>query len=169
MRKRVLMIILLCIMFAILLCQNTYAKYVMSGTLSMEVYIDKTPPIIDVTNKNGQTESYTRTTTDLIKKTDDVTLDTRDNVKIDYNEYYYNPSNNNFDGKTPTRFNNGKKLTDEGYYKVVAVDTSGNKTEIIILIDKTPPDVTVKFYKKAKIGLLTQGTIFQNGGVTYNG
>ena len=152
--KRIYVIAILCIMALLFFVPKTYAKYVLSGSLSMEIYIDKTPPIIDVTNKDGSTESYPQTTSDVIKKNDDVILNTRDNVKIDYNEYYYNPTDNNFDGKTPTRFDNGKKLEDEGYYKIIAVDTSNNKTEIIILIDKTPPEVTVKFYKKGQISLI---------------
>jgi len=115
----------------------------------MKVYIDKTPPIINVTS-DGNKESFPTTQTEIIKRISDVTIDTTDNIKIDYNECYYNPSNNDFSGITPTKFDNEKKITDEGYYKFTAVDTSGNKTEIIILLDKSAPDIFVKYYKKGE-------------------
>ena len=165
MKKRIFLIAILLIIFGVLLSQKTYAKYVLSDSLSMKVYIDKTPPIISVTS-DGKKEDFDKSQTDLVKRTNDVTIDTTDNIKIDYNEVYYNPTTNNFDGKTPTRFDNGKQLTDEGYYKVVAVDTSGNKTEIIILLDKSAPNVTVKFYKKGEVSSLNRSVldITRNGG-----
>lgn len=162
-KKRIYIIAILCLVFSLFAIQKSYAKYVINGNLQMSVYIDKTPPIINLTS-GGKKESYTKTQIDLIKKADDVTLDTSDNIKIDYNEIYYNPAENNFDEKTPTNFENEKELTDEGYYKVVAVDTSGNKTEIVVLIDKTPPDVIVKYYKKGQISLVNNVLKIENLG-----
>lgn len=167
MKKRIFIIVILSIFLTLFIgVQNTYAKYTMSGMLQMNVYIDKTPPVIAVTS-NGTKEEFSRTQSDVIKRTSDLTIDTRDNIKIDYNEYYYNPASNNFDGKTPTRFNNGQTFTEEGYYKVVSVDTSGNRTEIIILLDKSAPNVNVKFYKKGEVSLLKNNNITtnMNGGV----
>ncbi len=162
MRKKIYIIMLLCLFFCVMITQYSFAKYVMSGQKQLSIYIDKTPPVITVTNKDGTKESFPKTQSDVVKRTDDVTLDTSDNIKIDHNEIYYNPTENNFDGKTPTNFDDGKKLTDEGYYKIVAVDTSGNKTEIIILLDKSAPNVTVQFYKKGEIGLSNDK--IKNGG-----
>ena len=167
MKKRIFIVAIISIFLALFSgVQNTYAKYTMSGMLQMNVYIDKTPPVIAVTS-NGTKEEFNHTQNEVIKRTNDVTIDTRDNIKIDYNEYYYNPTNNYFDGKTPTRFDNGKQFTDEGYYKIVAVDTSGNRTEIIILLDKSAPNVNVRFYKKGEISLLKNDDIKlnMNGGV----
>ena len=45
--KRIYAIAILCIMTLLFFVPKTYAKYVLSGSLSMEIYIDKTPPIID--------------------------------------------------------------------------------------------------------------------------
>ena len=42
-------------------------------------------------------------------------------------------------------------MSNDGYYKIVSYDTSNNKTEILVLIDNTPPDITVKFYKKGQV------------------
>ena len=160
------MIVILLLIFGMLLSQKTYAKYIMSDSLSMKVYIDKTPPVISVTS-DVKKENFLTTQTDLVKRTKDITLDTTDNIKIAYNELYYNPTTNNFDGKIPIRFDNSKQLIDEGYYKVVATDTSGNKTEIIILLDKSAPNVTVRFYKKGEVSLFYNEyeNITANGGV----
>lgn len=130
--------------------QNCFAKYVMNAQREISVYIDKTPPIINVTSNNDK-ESFPTSTTDIIKKVNDVIIDTSDNVKIDHNEIYYNPTENNFENNIQTNFDNEKKLTDEGYYKIIAVDTTGNKTEIIILIDKSAPNVKVQFFKKGAV------------------
>lgn len=148
-KKKFYLIAILFFMFSLIITQKSYAKYVLDGNLQMSVYIDKTPPVIDLTN-NGTKETYNQTQTDLIKKSSDIVIDTSDNIKIAYNEFYYNPTANNFDGKTPTRFNNGRTFTEDGFYKIVAVDSSGNRTEIVFLIDKTPPDITYKFFKKGQ-------------------
>ncbi len=115
----------------------------------MQVYIDKTPPTINVIT-NGEKESFTKTQTDIVKRTQDITINTNDNIKIKTSEYYYNPTNSNFDGIDSNVFEGDKKITNEGYYKIVAIDTSGNKTEIIILLDKSAPDIVVKYYKKGE-------------------
>lgn len=161
MNKKICIAIFVCILLTgILTMRMTFAKYVIEDKKQMSVYIDKTPPIINVTSGEKQ-ESFPKTQTEVIKKTDNVMLDTSDNIQIDHNEIYYNPTDNNFDGKTPENFDNEKELTNEGYYKVVAEDTSGNQTEIIILIDKSAPEVTVQFYKKNQVGILEK-----NGGVS---
>ena len=125
----------------------------MADSKQMSVYIDKTPPVIELVNGNNK-EEFSKTDTNIIKRTEDTKINTSDNIKIERNEIYYNPTNNNFDGRTPTNFENGKEIKDEGYYKIVAVDTSGNKTEIIILLDKSAPDVTVRYFKKGEISLV---------------
>ena len=134
----------------------------MADSKQMSVYIDKTPPIIELVNGNNK-EEFSKTDTNIIKRTEDTTINTSDNIKIERSEIYYNPTNNNFDGRTPTNFENGKEIKDEGYYKVVAVDTSGNKTEIIILLDKSAPDVTVRYFKKGEISLVKN--ILEDGGM----
>lgn len=148
-KKKFYLVVFLFFMFLLMITQKSYAKYVLDGSLQMSVYIDKTPPVIDLTN-NGVKETYAQTSNDLIKKSGDVVIDTSDNIKIDYNEFYYNPTTNDFEGKTPTRFESGRTFTEDGFYKIVAVDSSGNKTEIVFLIDKTPPDITYRFFKKGQ-------------------
>lgn len=148
-RKFYIIIILFCLLFLSMVTQESYAKYVMSSKLQMNVYIDKTPPVIDVTS-NETKESFPKTQTNLIKKTNNVKLNVTDNIKLDYTDLYFNPSENNFNGKTPTKFESEKELTEEGYYKIIAVDTSGNSTQIVILIDKTPPTVTYRYFKKGE-------------------
>lgn len=164
MKKKISIVMILFILFSSILIQNCFAKYIMSSQKQMSVYIDKTPPIIDITS-DGNKESFSTSTTDIVKKTNDITIDTSDNIKIDHNEIYYNPTENNFNDKTPTNFENGKKITDEGYYKIIAVDTSGNKTEIIILLDKSAPSVTVQFYKKGAVSMISSNKNMLVGGV----
>lgn len=150
MNKKRYIIAIFCLIFAMIFSQKTYAKYVMSDNLEMRVYIDKTPPIINVIT-NGEKESFP--TTDLenvIKRTTDVTINTTDNIAIKENEYYYNPSNKEFDGISSKKFDNDENLTSEGFYKIVATDTSGNKTEIVILLDKSAPEVRVQYFKKGE-------------------
>lgn len=132
----------------------------------MNVYIDKTPPVIDLIN-NGKTEKFPQTQPDIIKRTEDTKIDTSDNIKIDHNEIRYNPSENKFDDKEPVNFDNGKTITDEGFYEITAIDTSGNTTKIVVLIDKSVPEVTVKFHKKNEISNLESkntNDVFRNGG-----
>lgn len=128
------------------------------------VAIDKVSPVISVKPDGKETENYPNTTNDVVNESTDITLTTDDNFSIDYNEYWYNPSSNSFSGDG-TKFENGEKLTDDGYYKITAHDTFGNTTTIIILLDKTPPEVTVTFRKKADISLININDILRNGGV----
>ena len=113
----------------------------------MSVYVDKTPPIIDLVCNNN-TERFIESKAELLKKSDNVKITTSDNIAIKYNEYYYNSNTNDFTGKEPCRFDNTEELREDGYYKVVGVDTSGNTTEITLLIDKTPPEITYRYFKK---------------------
>lgn len=166
MNKKIYIFIIFCLFLGIFLCQKSYAKYVLGGNLEMNVYIDKTPPVIDLTN-DGKTETFPKTQPDIIKRTDDTKIDTSDNIKIDHNEIRYNEAENNFDNKEPENFDNGKTITDEGYYEITAIDTSGNTTKIIVLIDKSAPEVTVKFYKKNQVSnleLKNTNNVFGNGG-----
>lgn len=149
MNKKIFIIAILCLVFGIMLTQRNYAKYTMDGSLAMYVYIDKTPPIINITT-NGEIEKFEKTQTDIVKRTEDVTIDTSDNIKIKNNEYSYNPSDSNFDNLESNPFENGEKLTEEGYYKIKTEDTSGNVTEIIILLDKSAPVVNVQYFKKGE-------------------
>ena len=154
-----------CVLFTCMITQSCFAKYIMSSQKQMSVYIDKTPPTITITTPSGDKEVYDKTKDDVIKKTEDVTVDTDDNIKIDHNEIRYNPTEKDFDGKEPTEFENRKKLEDEGYYEIKAVDTSGNTTTIIILLDKSAPEVTVKFYKKGEVSLNSNYNNLLLGGV----
>lgn len=149
MSKKIYIIAIFYLIVGMILVQETYAKYIMHGNLEMNVYIDKTPPIINVTT-NGETDTFEKTQTDIVKRTEDVTIDTSDNIQIKNNEYYYNPSDSNFDNLNNNKFENGEKLTEEGFYKIKAEDTSGNITEIIILLDKSAPDIKVQYFKKGE-------------------
>lgn len=166
MNKKIYIITIFCLFLGIFLSQKCYAKYVLGGNLDMNVYIDKTPPVIDLIN-NGKTEKFPQTQPDIIKRTEDTKIDTSDNIKIDHNEIRYNPSENKFDDKEPVNFDNGKTITDEGFYEITAIDTSGNTTKIVVLIDKSVPEVTVKFHKKNEISNLESkntNDVFRNGG-----
>lgn len=166
MNKKIYIITIFCLFLGIFLSQKCYAKYVLGGNLDMNVYIDKTPPVIDLIN-NGKTEKFPQTQPDIIKRTEDTKIDTSDNIKIDHNEIRYNPSENKFDDKEPVNFDNGKTITDEGFYEITAIDTSGNTTKIVVLIDKSAPEVTVKFHKKNEISNLefkNTNDVFRNGG-----
>lgn len=163
MSKKIYLIIIIFLSLGILLSQKSYAKYVLGGNLRLNVYIDKTPPVINLTNNS--TETFSKTQTAIIKRTSDTKIDTTDNVKIDHNEIRYNPTENNFTDKTATNFENGKVIKDEGFYEITAIDTSGNKTKIIVLIDKSAPEVTVKYYKKSQISNVKSiNARFRNGG-----
>lgn len=149
--KKITTICFVLIMFLLLFSQTTYAKYLMDGDLGLKVYIDKTPPVINIKSDTID-ESYSKSDLiNIIKENKEIKITTSDNIKIDYNEYYYNASSNDFNNIQSNRFESGASFSDDGYYKFISVDTSGNKTEILVLIDKTPPDVEVKFYKKGQI------------------
>ena len=149
--KKITTICFVFIMFLLLFSQTTYAKYLMDGDLGLKVYIDKTPPVINL-KSDTMDESYSKSDlVNVIKENKEIKINTSDNIKIEYNEYYYNASNNDFNNIQATRFESGTSFLDDGYYKFVSVDTSGNKTEILVLIDKTPPEVEVKFYKKGQV------------------
>ena len=166
MKKKICIMLLICILFSCLLTsQKSFAKYVILDKKQMNVYFDKTPPTITITNPNGDKESYDKTKDEVIKKTENITVDTDDNVKIDHNEVRYNPTEKDFEGKEPVEFENGKEFEDEGYYEITAVDTSGNKTVIVILIDRSAPEVTVKFYKKGQVSISRNYNETLTGGV----
>ena len=149
MKKRIYITILFCLLFGMIISQKSFAKYIMQDTLQMSVYIDKTPPVINVVT-NGEKESFSKTQTDIVKRTNDIIVNTNDNIKIKTNECYYNPLKPEFDGLDSNNFEGDKVITDEGYYKIIATDTSGNKTEIIILLDKSAPNITVRYFKKGE-------------------
>lgn len=154
-----------------ILSDNGYYRFILediAGNVNeYTVAIDKLSPVISLKPDEKEVEIYANTTNDTIKETTDITLTTSDNFAIDYNEYWYNPNSDSFDGNG-TKFDNGKKLTDEGYYKITSHDTFGNTTTIIVLLDKTPPEVTVTYHKKRDISLTNTRDILRNGGV-YNG
>lgn len=135
--------------------QKCFAKYAIQDTLTIGFYLDKIPPIIEITS-NDTTESFQNTPKDVIKKKDHITIHTSDNTQIKQNFYQYNPSNKNFDETEKQDFENGTTFTEEGYYKIIAVDTSGNQTEIILLIDKSAPDIWVQYFKKGQSTLVRQ-------------
>ena len=165
MKKKICIMTIFCVLFTYMITQSCFAKYIMSSQKQMNVYIDKTPPTITITTPNGDNETYDKTKDDVIKKTENVTVDTDDNVKIDHNEVRYNPTEKDFEGKEPVQFENGKEFEDEGYYEIKAVDTSGNETVIVILIDKSAPEVFVRFYKKGQVSTSRNYNETLTGGV----
>lgn len=157
--RKISIISFVLILFLILFSQTTYAKYILNNNLGLELYIDKTPPTINI-KSDTMDETYSKSDlNNIIKENKEITVNTSDNIKIDYNEYYYNSLANDFNNIQANKFDSGTKFTDDGYYKFVAIDTSGNKTEIIVLIDKTPPDVEVKFYKKGEVAQVSETEI----------
>lgn len=151
MRKKILIINIILI-FCILISNVCFAKYKLENISSIDVYIDKTPPEITIFS-NGESKKVNPNSETAY--TEDIIVYTSDNVAIDYNEYYYNPTEKNFDNTDGKRFDSGKTFSDEGYYKIISVDTTGNKTEIIIIIDKTPPEITVNYYKSGEQPIYT--------------
>lgn len=150
MKNKISLICLFLLLACLIFSQYSFAKYVINETSNLEVYIDKTPPIINIKTENSE-ENYTKTDLDtIIQKNSEITVSSSDNVKVDYNEYQYNSTTKDFSTSEPTKFDNGTTFTEDGYYKITSVDTSGNKTEIVILIDKTPPDVEVNYFKKGE-------------------
>lgn len=149
--KKIVILNVILIMFLLLFTQPTFAKYTMNETLGLEVYIDKTPPTINLKSDNLNNNYNKSDLSNVIKDNKEITINTSDNIEIDYNEYYYNSTKNDFNNIVANRFESGTKISNDGYYKIITVDTSGNKTEIIVLIDKTPPEVNVKFYKKGEV------------------
>lgn len=143
-------IISLSIIFLFLFTENSFAKYTMSKSSSLDVYIDKTPPTINIVSKDVNETYKSSDLLNVIKNNSEVTINTSDNIKIKNNEYCYNPTENNFNNISPSEFKSGNTFTEDGYYKIIATDTSNNKTEIIVLIDKTPPEVKVEYYKKGE-------------------
>ncbi len=152
-RKNVIIALFLLVSFANV--KEVFAKYVMQDTLAIGIYLDKTPPIIDVMS-DGTTESFQNFANDIVKKKQDVIIHTSDNVQIKQNLYQYHPSRPNFDEVERQEFENGKVFSEEGYYKIMAIDTSGNQTEIVVLLDKSAPEILVQYFKKGQASLVKQ-------------
>lgn len=141
---------------------NFKLEDVAGNTNEYTIVVDKTPPIIDLTTTENGKESFSASSTNVIKESGDIRIDTSDNFEIDYNEIWYNSSSNSFSGDSK-RIENGEILNKEGYYKIIAHDTFGNTTSIIILLDKTPPEVKVTFHKKSELSVLDINN--KNGGI----
>ncbi len=152
-RKNVIIALFLLVSFANV--KEVFAKYVMQDTLAIGIYLDKTPPIIDVMS-DGTTESFQNFANDIVKKKQEVIIHTSDNVQIKQNLYQYHPSRPNFDEVERQEFENGKVFSEEGYYKIMAIDTSGNQTEIVVLLDKYAPEILVQYFKKGQASLVKQ-------------
>lgn len=150
MRRKRVKIAVLFLLFSWVISQKCFGKYSLQDTLNVSVYLDRTPPVIDVVNKE-KTESFAQTQTEIIKKTEDFSINTSDNVEIKENEFYYHPSEANFAETEAQKFENGCEFTEDGFYEIVATDTSGNTTKIIILLDKSEPDVLVQYFKKGEV------------------
>lgn len=139
--------VIFCLVFLILFVSKSFAKYKIQDTLMIPIAIDKTLPIVDVIcNETKETFAESKID-DSVKKNNDITIETRDNTKVESNEYYFNPSEPNFEGLNSTDFESGDTFTEEGYYKIVVTDASRNKIEIVILLDKTAPDILVEYFK----------------------
>lgn len=154
MKKRyVIGMLFLIVSFAV--SQKSFAKYIVKDTLNLEIFLDKTPPIIEIMS-NGEIEAFTQTQTDSIKKASDITVYTKDNVEIKYNEFYYHPDCSDFSQIKSQPFEDGTKFTEEGYYRIITVDTSDNQTEVVILLDKSAPEVFVQYFKKGQAKTIRQ-------------
>ena len=150
MKKKIYFFTILVIVVLFSLTIPSLAKYVLDDNIELSVYIDKTPPIINL-ESNNKSENYPKTDLDnVIGKNSDTKATTSDNVAVKENRYYYNSTVPNFDGVEAQNFESEKTFTEDGYYKIESEDTSGNTTEIVVLIDKTPPDITVNYYKKGE-------------------
>lgn len=155
MEKRRYVIIVLFLLISFAMMQKSFAKYVIQDALTIGIYVDKISPIINVTS-DEKTESFQKSSDDTIKKKADITIHTSDNVQIKQNMYQFHPSEPNFGETKMQQFEDGKIFTEEGFYRIITVDTSGNQTEIIILIDKTTPNVWVQYFKKGEATLVRQ-------------
>ena len=159
-----ILLILFCILCGII--HKTKSKYfvsdsktafhinsLISDTIKPTIIVKKTNNIEKVLNDD---EYFSDT---------DIELNYYDNTKINKAEYWYNEKNKNFNGNGSVLSLN-TKFTKEGWYKIVVTDIFNNTNQSVILIDKTPPNVTVKYYKKNKIGILkTPKQIIMNGGI----
>ena len=161
MKRKIGFSIVFMVMCTIYFSKMSFAKYIFQNTLQLGVYIDKTPPIIFLKN-NEIEERYQTMPNDIIIKKSDVIIRASDNVAIERNYYYYNSINSDFSGISSTEFDDEITFSEEGYYKIISVDTSGNTSEIILLIDTSPPTVTVRYYKKDEIiGLMSSSINFR--------
>lgn len=150
MKNKISVISIVLLLFCLAFSQYSFAKYVINEQAELKVYIDKTPPTINIKSANNE-QKFSLTDLDtVIKENSEIAVSTTDNIQIDYNEYYYNSVDKIFSDKEATKFDSGTVFSEDGYYKISTIDTSGNKTEIIILIDKTPPDVQVNYFKKGE-------------------
>lgn len=150
MKNKISVISIVLLLFCLAFSQYSFAKYVINEQAELKVYIDKTPPTINIKSANNEQKFSVTDLDTVIKENSEIAVSTTDNIQIDYNEYYYNSVNKNFSDKEATKFDSGTVFSEDGYYKISTIDTSGNKTEIIILIDKTPPDVQVNYFKKGE-------------------
>ena len=150
MKKRVYIVTIFCAILILMWGPESFAKYVLQDKLDLHIYIDKTPPQIELVCE-GKTESFLSSNVeDTQKRSCNVGIVTSDNVEIEKNEYYFNTVGPNFGGMISKEFTSGQVFSEEGFYKIVASDISGNKTEIIVLIDKSAPEVTLKYFKKSE-------------------
>lgn len=164
MKKKACIILIISAIFVMCFCQKNFAKYIIQETLKFDVYIDKTPPKINITS-NGETKVFVSSNLNEIqKRNNDIKIETSDNIKVQSNQYFYNSSNLNFDNINATEFVSGMTFSEEGFYKIVSTDTSFNKTEIIILIDKSAPEVFVEYFKKGQISQVPYQKIRQVAG-----
>lgn len=165
MRSKIKVIGVFIILFLLIFSQYCFAKYVIVENKKLDVYIDKTPPVINLKAENRD-ENYSKTDLDkVINESKQITISTSDNIKIAYNEYVYNPNAKDFNNLENVKFDSGTVFENDGYYKVSAVDTSGNKTEIIFMIDKTSPDVQVKYFKKGEVKTTGKTEVIKVAGI----
>lgn len=149
MNKKMCIIAIICFVIIIFIHEKSYAKYIVNEILQMEIYIDKTSPIIYLESENIN-DVFSETDTNLIKLSNYIKISTTDNVEIKSNQYFYNSKECDFENKEPTQFFDNEIFLEDGYYKFVAIDSSNNKTEIVILIDKSEPDIKINYYKKGE-------------------
>lgn len=166
MKNKIHKLVMFYLFFMVVFVTKSFGKYSIQEALSISIEIDKTLPTIDITC-NGNKESFTNSQIDeSIKKSNDIIIETRDNTKVASNEFYFNPSEPKFEGSNSTDFESGDVFTEEGYYKIVVTDTSRNKIEIVVLLDKTAPDVWVEYFKIEKnLSLSAHKRLRQTAGI----
>jgi len=149
-KRKICVIAIISFIFWNLFVQTSLAKYITEYVTFVEVYVDKVAPIINVIC-DGQKESFCGSDiTELIKRNNDIKIEIVDDTKIRCSQYYYNNESCNFEGVSGCDFESGKTFSDEGYYKIIAIDSFKNKTEIVILLDKTAPEINIEYFKKGK-------------------
>jgi len=145
MKKYIITLIIL-LSFVFLFVDEALGKYSISDTKTAfnikKLMNDDIKPTININSVNIVDDKYFTF--------ENVKIDYFDNIKVKDAKYWYNEKNENFMG-SGENFESGEYFINEGYYKIVVTDLFGNINTSIVILDKTPPNVTVNFYKKGEV------------------